>query len=219
MVRPSRSGRPLCDAASDPDRFGPGHAVGAPEQLHRCSRIALAAPARGKRVEGEIGHKCGELGRVRALREAETLLFYPALTDDVRACLTRRERSRLALFAADQQPSRRPQRLLAARSVFPAGTSARSSAIVRSPHAAPISLHGDPVRVYVQALRGIHPDTTRGSLRGSAGDSAMLRVGARLCQRDRQSLATGRLHGEEGAIIPRPEQGPEFRAVRSASRR
>src|SRR5215212_1795578 len=82
----------------------------------------------------------------------------------------------------------RSQRLLAARSVVPAGTSARLSAIVRSPHAAPISLHGDPVRVYVQALRGVHPDTTRGSLRGSAEDSAMLRAGARLCQRDRRSV-------------------------------
>jgi hypothetical protein len=86
----------------DPDRFGPGHAIGAPEQLDRPSWIALSTPARSKRVEREIGRKCDELGRIRTLREAESLLFYPAPTEYERAWLANRHSSRLALFPANQ---------------------------------------------------------------------------------------------------------------------
>jgi hypothetical protein len=92
----------------DPDRFGPGHAIGAPEQLDRSTRVAFPTPARSEGVEGEIGRKCNELGWISTLREAESFFFHPAPTLYERVGLTTRGRSRLVLFPADQQPHGNP---------------------------------------------------------------------------------------------------------------
>ena len=77
---------------ADPERLGPGDAIGAPEQLDDGSGIAIGGPARRNGLEGKLGGEGDVCCRIGALRQPETLGLVPApaLDESARSILPRR---------------------------------------------------------------------------------------------------------------------------------